>query len=141
MKRLDIEVIGRLELKILSFIGKMQIILETDTHDDNFENHCLVNLHELLVPLNQLSRCRFSVEEAVVPTIIMASGGQTVALMVMTPLEDFPKYQLSHLCIVNLSANILTKYMEERITYAWERDILTRDYLITEQGTELLDEN
>ena len=60
------------------------------TYKDDLEDHLLVYLHELLVPLLDISGLLAGV------VVIVISGGRVV-LVVLAPLEDFAKDRLINL--------------------------------------------
>jgi hypothetical protein len=60
------------------------------TYQDDLEQHLLVNLHELLIPLLNLG-CLLAV------VTVLVVGGRGVATVVLAPLENLTQYRLGDL--------------------------------------------
>jgi hypothetical protein len=65
-----------------------------DTYEDDLEEHLLVDLHELLVPLINVGRLLTRVR-------VVVLGGWGVVLVVVAPLENLLHDGLIDLCAVS----------------------------------------
>lgn len=79
-KRLDIQVVGSLSTICVRFILRAGGA-SFGTYQDDLEEHLLVDLHELLIPLLDIGRPLARVRLVVV-------GSRRVALVVLAPLDD-----------------------------------------------------
>ena len=74
---------------VFSFIHQHAVGWEV-THEDDLEQHLLVDLHELLVPLLDISGFLAGVR-------VVIGGGEGVILVVLTPLDDLLQDRLIYL--------------------------------------------
>ena len=70
-------------------------------YKNDVEEHLLVNLHELLIPLPDISKLHPSVK-----VIIVVVNCGKVVLVVLAPLEDLAKDGLSNLGVAGLVSEI-----------------------------------
>lgn len=69
------------------------------TYQNDFEEHLLVHLHELLVPLIDLG-CLLSV------VVVLVVGGRGVLTVVLAPLDHLAQNGLGHLIMDTLLSNV-----------------------------------
>lgn len=65
------------------------------TYEDNFEQHLLVNLHELLIPFFDIA--------SLATVVILVSGGGGVVLVVLAPLDNLAEDSLVNLRGISLA--------------------------------------
>jgi hypothetical protein len=66
-------------------VGKGEV-----TYEDNLEEHLLIDLHELLVPLIDVGCLLARVG-------IIVVGGNWIPFVMLTPLDDLAEYDFVHL--------------------------------------------
>lgn len=79
----------------------------TGTYQDNLEQHLLIDLHELLIPLLNIGRL------AAVIVIVTGSGG--IVLVVLAPFDDLAEDGLVDLRGISLSALLCSMLCYSRI--------------------------